>query len=214
MNWDDPATGVYGHSGKPQDHFSYYCAMVIPALSDMAFYGESILPGQLFGIALMVASFVCAVDTQNEESGTSLKWLLLCLGSFLFSGSVDVMQKVHQTGAHKDELGVFLVIAFVVSALFSYMLCLISHAHPRQKAKNFVWVSLVCGAAFVLVNQINMYLASAMPAIIFYPVVNGSGMILTTAAGLLLWKEKLSRRQTAGLVLGGIAIILLCGLIF
>lgn len=194
------------------------CAMVIPALSGMVFYGEAILPGQFIGIALMVASFVCAVDTKNEESGTSVKWLLLCLGSFMFSGSVGIMQKVHQTSPHKDELGMFLVIAFIVSALFSlfYMLCLKKQSPltltSRAKTSKFVWVSLVCGAAFALVNQINMYLAGAMPAIIFYPVVNGGGMILTTAAGLLLLKEKLSRRQTVGLVLGGAAIILLCGI--
>ena len=29
------------------------------------------------------------------------------------------MQKLHQNSVHKDELGVFLVIAFVASALFS-----------------------------------------------------------------------------------------------
>lgn len=193
------------------------CAMVIPSLSGMALYGESVSAGQYIGIALMIASFVCAVDTKNEKSGTSLKWLLLCLGSFLFSGSVGVMQKVHQTSAYKDELGVFLVIAFVVSALFSsvYMLCLkrqgpLTLVQPKKISK-CIWVSVVCGVAFALVNQINMYLAGAMAAIIFYPVVNGGGMILTTAAGLLLYKEKLSRRQTVGLALGGAAIILLCG---
>ena len=34
MSWDDPATGEYASSGKPQDRFSYYCAMA-PALTDM-----------------------------------------------------------------------------------------------------------------------------------------------------------------------------------
>jgi len=34
MNWDDPATGEYGRSGKPNDKYSYYVAMT-PALTDM-----------------------------------------------------------------------------------------------------------------------------------------------------------------------------------
>ena len=34
MNWDDPETGDYGNSGRPQDKFSYYAAMA-PALTDM-----------------------------------------------------------------------------------------------------------------------------------------------------------------------------------
>ena len=34
MNWDDPITGEYGNSGKPNDKYSYYVAMT-PALTDM-----------------------------------------------------------------------------------------------------------------------------------------------------------------------------------
>ena len=34
MNWDDPKTGEYGNSGKPNDKYSYYVAMT-PALTDM-----------------------------------------------------------------------------------------------------------------------------------------------------------------------------------
>lgn len=193
------------------------CAMVIPSLSGVVLYGEPVSAGQYIGIALMLVSFICAVDAKNEKSGTSLKWLLLCLGSFLFSGSIGVMQKVHQSSAYKNELSVFLVIAFVISAAFSflYMLCLRKKGGVTllraDKVKKFVWISVVCGIALALVNQINMYLSGAMAAIVFYPVFNGSCMILTTAAGLVLWKEQLSRRQLIGLVLGGAAIVLLCG---
>jgi drug/metabolite transporter (DMT)-like permease len=58
-----------------------------------------------------------------------------------------------------------------------------------------------------------MYLAGVIDAIIFYPVVNGASMILTTAAGILLWKEKLSKRQWFGLIMGGVAILLLCNIL-
>lgn len=196
------------------------CAMVIPALSGLLFFGESVVLSQYIGIILMVVSFACAVDNYNEGSGMTIKWMLLCLGSFLFSGSVGVMQKVHQSSAHKDELGIFLVIAFIVSAVFSAILSL----YYRRKTggritvfqngrwKKFVIVSIVCGIGIALCNQINMYLAGVMEAIIFYPVVNGAGMLLTSAAGLVIWKEKFSRRQWMGFVAGTAAIFLLCGL--
>lgn len=197
------------------------CAMVIPALSGMVLYGESVTALQFVGIGLMVVSFVCAVDGDNGSSGASLKWLLLCIGAFICSGSVGVMQKLHQNSVYKDELGVFLVVAFLASAVFSLALMFyyrnvrgepITVARPPKRTK-FIVISLISGIGFALVNQINMYLAGVIDAIIFYPVINGASMILTSAAGILMWKEKLSKRQWFGLIVGGVAIILLCGVI-
>lgn len=197
------------------------CAMVIPALSGMVLYGEVVSAWQYVGIALMVVSFACAVDSDNGSSGASFKWLLLCLGAFICSGSVGVMQKLHQNSIYKDELGIFLVIAFAASALFSLAMTFY-YKNVRGEAitvtrapklKKFAIISFISGVGFALVNQINMYLAGVMDAIIFYPVVNGASMILTTAAGIILWKEKLSKRQWFGLVMGGIAIFLLCNVL-
>lgn len=197
------------------------CAMVIPALSGLVLYGEVVSTWQYVGIALMVVSFACAVDGDNGSSGASFKWLLLCLGSFLCSGSVGVMQKLHQNSVYKDELGIFLVIAFLASALFSLIMT-IYYKNVRSEAitvtrapkfKKFAIISFISGVGFALVNQINMYLAGVMDAIIFYPIVNGASMILTTAAGIILWKEKLSKRQWFGLVMGGVAIFLLCNIL-
>ncbi len=196
------------------------CGMVIPSLSGMVFFGESISIGQYFGMALMLISIACAVDTSNKESGMSLRWLLLCLGSFLCSGSVGVMQKLHQSSPHRDELGIFLVIAFIVSALFSFAAARISLNKGGKvtvlaagRVRKLVIFSIVCGIGIALCNQINMYLAGVMEAVIFYPVVNGGFMLLNILAGVLLWHEKLSRRQWFGLIMGGAAIFLLCGIL-
>lgn len=197
------------------------CAMVIPALSGLMFFGESVTALQYVGIMLMLVSFACAVDRQNDESGMTFKWMLICLGSFLFSGGVGVMQKAHQSSPHKDELGIFLVIAFVISAIFSaalsmyykYKKCRRITVLSGEKLRKFVVVGAVSGVGIALCNQINMYLAGVMDAIIFYPVVNGAGMLLTTAAGLIFWKEKLSTKQRIGLAAGAAAIFLLCGVL-
>lgn len=197
------------------------CSMVIPALSGMALYGEHISAGQYAGIGLMVLSFLCAVDRENGAGGASVQWLLLCLGAFLFSGSIGVMQKLHQTSPYRNEFSAFLIIAFVTSALSSLaMMGYYRRAKGQSvtvlapaKRKKFAAISLVSGIGIALCNQINLYLAGAMAAILFYPVINGGSMILTTAAGLLLWRERLSRRQWLGLVMGAAAIFLLCDIL-
>ncbi len=194
-------------------------AMVIPALSGLVLFGEAVSASQWIGIVVMLFSFVCAVDMKNDTAGTSLKWMLFCLSAFVFSGSVGVMQKIHQNSPHKDELAVFLVIAFITSIVFSLIMTAfyckkgakITVLKP-EKIKKFAIINVVCGIGIALINQINMYLAGQIPAIIFYPIINGAPMILTSAAGLILWKEKLSKKQWVGMIAGAIAIFLLCNI--
>lgn len=194
-------------------------AMVIPALSGLVLFGESVSVSQWIGIAVMLFSFICAVDMKNDRSGASLKWLLFCLGAFVFSGSVGVMQKIHQSSPHKDELAVFLVIAFLTSMVFSLVMTAVYRKNGAAltmlkptKIKKFIVINIVCGIGIALINQINMYLSGVMPAIVFYPIINGAPMILTSAAGLILWKEKLSQKQWVGMIAGAIAIFLLCNI--
>lgn len=197
------------------------CAMVVPALSGMALYGESVSAWQWVGIALMLVSIVCSVDRSDErkKGGTSLRWLLLCMISFMGNGAVGVMQKIHQSSPHRGELGIFLVLAFAVSGLISLGMvwkCARSGKAPRTvrlTGKRFGMFALITGAGVAACNHINMYLSGAMDAVVFYPVVNGAGMLLTALAGFILYKEKLTPRQWTGLCCGGAAILLLCGVL-
>ena len=189
------------------------CSMIIPALSGFVLYAEPIIPGQIIAIILMLLSILFSVDKKSEESTTSVKWLLLCLGAFLLTGGIGVMQKLHQSSPYKDELGMFLVLAFAVNGLFSLLFARGGSTGGLAKIPGSVklfWVyALISGIGGAANNEINLYLSGVMPSIIFYPVVNGLGMLLNCGAGLIFWREKLNKKQWLGLVLGAAAILLL-----
>lgn len=197
------------------------CSLIIPAMSGAVLYGEKISLWQYIGTAFMLISFVCAVDKKNDGVAASPRWLVLCMASFVFCGSVGVMQKIHQSSAHRAELSVFLITAFIVSAVFSFILVAYCGAVKKQKptvlkktsVKRFLLFGTGTGLGIALCNQINLYLSGRMAAIIFFPVVNGAYMILATLAGVLLWRERLSVKQWTGLIIGMVSIILLCGVL-
>ena len=195
------------------------CAMLIPALSGRIFWAEPISLSQIFGVAFMLVSFFCSVDRKNDRAGASFRWLFFCLGTFAFSGAVGVMQKVHQSSPHQSELSSFLVIAFAVSTIFSLVMSLALHKKKKQpltvlhanKRGRFWIVSIVCGIGIALTNQINMYLAGAMPSILFVPIFKGVVMLLSILSGVVLFRERLSAKQWTGLAVGVVATLLLCG---
>ena len=196
-----------------------FCSMVIPALSGLVLYREPVSPAQYAGVALMVLSFVFAVDNKNGGKGASVGWLVLCLGAFLCNGAVGVMQKVHQNSPHGEESAPFLITAFAVYALISlgfYLWYAKGRKQPvtvtgRGKNGVFALYAAVSGVGAAVCNAVNLYLAGAMPAIFFYPVFNGAAMLLTSVVGLAFFKEKLTPRQWIGLAAGSAAILLLCG---
>ena len=195
------------------------CSMIIPALAGMLFFEEEAISAwQYIGIMCMVVSFVCAVDKKDEKSGASFRWLFFCLGAFAFCGSVGIMQKIHQSSAYKKEFGVFLIIAFMASAMLSLCAAFACRVKTGERItlldagqrKGFWGITLACGIGIAFCNAINIYLSGVIDAILLFPVLNGGSMLLTSAAGFLLWKEKFSRKQYVGLALGILAIFLLC----
>ena len=191
-------------------------SMLIPTLSGaLIFKTETIRPLQYVGIALMVVCLVLSVDTKKgaEEKKASLKWMLFCGGSFIFCGLIGVMQTWHQSNAeHKDELN-----AFVYSTVMSLISLKKEPKRADGEGRRFPFLALlpllliavagVCGAAN---NMFNLYLVGKMEKAVFFPLVNGGGLILTTLSALVIFREKLSVKQWIGMAFGVAAVFLLC----
>ncbi len=196
-------------------------SMLIPTLSGAIFWDESIYPIQIVGILLMVGCFILSVNFGGEQKKASLKWLLFCMIAFVCTGAIGIMQKVHQSSAHKDELDAFLVIAFLFSFVYSSASWGILTVKNRGRKKEestrpsiLGWTPLLLmvlsGGCIAANNKLNLYLSGVMDSALFFPLVNGVGLILTSLAAFILFRERLTKRQWVGLALGIVAVICLC----
>ena len=159
---------------------------VIPALSGAIFWHEKLTPAGIAGIALL---------------------------------AVGVLQKVHGSSSHSGELYDFLITAFVFSAVFSFILFARCAKKDRKSGARTVpdrplpllaAMFAAAGIAAALNNAINLRLAGTMNSAVFFPVVNGGGLVLTTAASVIFFHEKLTARQYVGLAAGIAAVLLIC----
>ena len=195
---------------------------LLSALSGVMFFDESLGWAQIVGMVLMLASFVLAAKSDGDEKKVNLKWLFLCLIAFVATGGIGVMQKVHQSSEYRDELNAFLIIAFVSSAvLCAFFAALMKRRESRfadekekKNGKRQVWlllgIMIASGACVAVNNKFNLYLSGVMDSAVFFPIVNGGGLVLTTLAAVLLFKEKLSTKQWIGVVLGIASVVFLC----
>lgn len=195
---------------------------VITALSGCIFWREQIKITQIIGIALMIVCLVCSIKKDDNKTKTSLKWLFMCLIAMLFTGGVGIMQKIHQSSEHASELYAFLVIAFEISTVAS----LITLAFSIKKDKRRVFVNnagsapkiclttaivgVVSGICVAACNAINLFLSGKMPSAVLFPILNGGSLVIVVFASMILFREKLSVKQWIGIILGAIAVLLLC----
>ncbi len=192
-------------------------SMIIPALSGAVLWDEKISAVQIVGIVLMAACFVLSANFKGDEKKATLRWLLYCLVSFFTTGAIGVMQKWHQNTGFKDELDAFLVIAFAVSFVFSIVTALVCRKRDGAGAEGKkltapvpLALMAVAGAGIALCNKLNLYLSGAMDSAVFFPVFNGSILMLVTLVAVVFFKERLTGKQWIGMAVGACAVILLC----
>lgn len=208
--------------------FSYTTVIVslsaiIPTVSGL-FFGETISLVQWIGIALMAVCII--LSPERGQSGTerkaSIKWLLLCFVAAAFSGSIGVLQKVHQSSAaHKGEMATFLIAGFAVSttvAAVLYIKALITNKKLGIKPQNInhaaMWIiPIFTGIAFAFPHSLNLFLAGALDSAIMFPIVNLCPMIISMITAMIMFKERLSLTRWAGLIIGILSTVLVSGII-
>lgn len=182
-------------------------SMIIPTLSGI-FFGETFSFAKLCVVFVLIGFIYLSIQKSNDVK-INKKWILCTVLAFVFLGAVGVLQKIHQTSAHKSEVSGFLFISFIFAIIFSVL---------RNKgfdktislSKKTIFFSLICGGCTFAMNYINLKLSGLLPSQLFFPLVNGSAIVLSSIVSVTFFKEKLSKRQTIGLIGGIISLIAIC----
>jgi drug/metabolite transporter (DMT)-like permease len=131
------------------------------------------------------------------------------------------MQKWHQSTVYAGELNAFLVIAFIIACVYSTVMSLISLRKMPKTDEPFkvrfpflalipILVVALAGACGAVNNMFNLFLSGKMDSAVFFPIVNGGGLILSTVCAIILFRERLTIRQWIGMGFGVVAVFLLC----
>lgn len=192
-------------------------AMIFPALSGYFFFSESLGTFKITGMIIMLFSLFLSVYNKNgNEKKANKKWFVFSILTMICNGSIGIMQKIHQSSVHRGELLYFLIIAFVFSAVYSFICLLFFEKNKKFTAKPHkifspvFWLTVLSGFLIAVSNLINLYLSGVMNSIIFFPILNGANLFILIFASSVLFKEKLSLTKWIGIIIGCAAIALLC----
>lgn len=180
-------------------------SMLIPTMSGI-FFGEVFSFYKLL-VAFVLIFFIYLSLGQKGNNKINGKWILFCLLTFLLQGTIGVLQKIHQSSPHKAETGGLLFVAFLCSLAFTFVRVKGDLKGLSGKVAIF---AIICGVCTFLMNNINLKLSGMIPSQIFFPLINGSAIVLSSAMSIILFKEKLTAKQYIGLVGGILTLIAIC----
>lgn len=163
------------------------------------------------GLTMMIVSLYLTRGKKDEsEKKVSLKWLI-CIGLSVFgSGMYGVMQRVQQIRFENICTSEYMVISMAFSAVTLFSIGVIKdRGEALSVIKNGVLYAGGAGISNGLTNQLHLVVISMIPLSVASPTGAGIKIILSFLLSTLVFKERFSRRQVGGILLGAIALVLL-----
>ena len=182
-------------------------SMIIPTISGV-FFGEDFSIAKLVCVLVLIY-FIFVSFNKSKDHDINLKWIIFCFLAFMLQGSIGVIQKIHQSSVYKSEINGFLFVSFLCSLIYCRMVIGKDFGRFKLSAK-YVVIAIVCGICSYIMNVFNLKLSGLLPSQLFFPIVNGSTIVLSSIMSVLLFKENFSKRQLVGLCGGIISLVAIC----
>ncbi len=189
------------------------CAFVIATWFGVIYANEPpINTVQYIGIALLIISLILCINPKKSGEKLTLKWFAYAFSFFVAGGFLGIINKMFGKSDVSTEVNAMMLTASVVTAvLFAVVGFLFNKVAGKRnpKIQKGAWTYvIICGIASCLYQRLNVMLAKEILSVIFFPVSNGSMVLLSTVMGKILFRENLKPMQIFGIIIGLIAIIM------
>lgn len=186
-------------------------SVVVPLIFSAIVYREWPSPLQYVGIVLTLTALVINTDFKSGGKKSKL-WILLTTVALVSGGLSNCVQKILSKGEFKQHTPAFVSASYLVAAVIAFMVYL--HVNRREKKtypttpRVFLY-ALAVGVTLAVFQFIYNYAIASYPPAFVFPSYAGGTIIVSALAGVILFKDKLSRKQLLSIVLGLIAVVLM-----
>ncbi len=182
-------------------------SLVIPTAYGIIFLKDEIRPTGVAGIVLLLLS-IFLINTKGGNIKITPKWILFMTLSFIGNGMCSTVQKLQQLsfgGGCKYE---FMIIALLIPSLVFLIPVLISGVRVKD-LKACVGYGVTAGLSNGVLNLLVMTLTGMLPSAILYPSLSAVGITFSFIISVLVYKERLRKKQAVGYAVGIMSVILL-----
>ena len=176
--------------------------VLVPTVLSIIAFGEELRWTQIAGIAGAIgAIFLMQGGDKTKAASTGGLIALLLVG-----GSTDAMSKIYEEVASAALKDHYLMYTFFIAMLLCIAVCLLRRQSLTPMDALFglmIGIPNYFSARFLLLSL------SEIPAVVAYPSYNVGTIVLVTLLGVLVFREKISRRKliALGIILAALALL-------
>jgi len=177
--------------------------LLVPMVMSVCLFGER--PGlvQVIGFLIAVAAIVL-INFEQDNSAMEFRIGLILL--LLAGGGGDAMSKVFEELGNPEQASHFLFYTFVAAFLLCVALMLWKKERPGRAEAVY---GLLIGIPNYFSARFLLHALESLPAVIAYPTYSVATILAVTMVGLLVFRERLGKRQWVAIGAILIALVLL-----
>lgn len=188
-------------------------ALIVPVTFAMIFYGDAVNLVKVLGIILaLLGIFLSTVKPKTFERNFDKKFLWLPFILLIGSGFIDTFVKYNEQAHLETEAqsqlfsaSIFFT-AFIWGLLYLIFSKKLTALNPRNIIAGGILGVVNFGAIFFLIQALKL---SSLQSSVIFPLNNVGVVLLTSGWSLLLFKEKFSWINVAGIGVSVLAVVLI-----
>ncbi len=177
--------------------------LLVPMVVSVFLFAEMPTPVQIVGFVTALAAILLINMEKESALVQSRSGLVLLL---LGGGMADAMSKVFEELGDRTLADQFLFYTFVAALLLCVILMLAKKQRPERAE---VFWGLLIGIPNFFSAKFLLRALGDVSAVIAYPTYSVATMLVITLVGVLIFREKLGRRQwiALGIILAALALL-------
>ena len=180
--------------------------ILVPMIFSVVIWKE--IPGilQWVGIFMAIFSIVFVNLSSNKDNGGKLSINLTLILLFLFGGMAEFQNKLFQQYALTEYKDVFLFFIFIMAFFLSLYFVIKS----KQKImKKDLLIGFLVGIPNLFSSYFLIMALSHIPTSIAFPIYSAGSIIFISLGEVILYKEKLSKKNRLAILVVILALILI-----
>ena len=183
--------------------FSRLGGLLVPLAVAICFFKEVPTTAQVIGSLLAVFSIIL-INYEKEGTEANAKWLLILL--FCSDGCATAMAKVFGELGNNNLMSNYLFYTFATALTLCTVFIFCKNEKPSMIDAVF---GILIGVPNFFASRFLLKALETVPAVIAYPTRGVGGIVVIAFAGVLLFDERLKKRQWVAIGSILVAVILL-----
>ncbi len=183
-------------------------SLVIPIAVSLLMYGESISGIKYAGIALVFISlYLLLPKLKINQSRVSVDFIFPIL-LFIMTGIADTSLKVFER-EFAGFLSEYTFLGLIFFSSFLLGMAVLTYKKELRFSKKEIFYGIIIGVVNLYSSFFLILALKEMQGSIVFSIANVANVLLGALIGFIVWKDTLSAKQKAGLILALISILIL-----